>query len=153
MGTVSVIVPVGPADEEWLDQCLQSIRSQDYNDIELLVEHDPEGTGPAATRNRALKKVTGKYVMFCDADDYLAPGSIRKMVEAIPEADMVLGGFRKFVNFEQTVSQRGGRWNMRQVAAYVMANLGSPMKNQLLSGCWAKLYRADKVEEFPNLKI
>jgi len=147
---VSVIVPVSKI-EEWWQQCLHSIRSQDYEDVELIIEYDDKATGAAAARNRGLDKATGEFVMFVDSDDYLEPGAIKRMVEAIDGVDMVVGSFRKFGDFEMTVTHETSILDMWQVAMYAMSNLKDPRRNQLLSGCWAKLYRRDLIGRFPNL--
>jgi glycosyltransferase involved in cell wall biosynthesis len=148
---VSVIVPVYNTPKEMIEECLKSVTGQDYKDIELLVIRD-EGTGAAKARNKGLEKATGEYVCFVDSDDYLSPGAISLMVEAIGDADMVIGGFRKFGNFETVVSEpRRVKWSKTDLAYYALGNMQRPMSNQLLSGCWAKLYRRDKVGSFPEI--
>jgi glycosyltransferase involved in cell wall biosynthesis len=147
---ISVIVPVSRNEEPFLSQALESINVQTYRDTEIILETDPNGTGPAATRNRALARANGEYVAFCDADDYLAPDALERMVNAIGDADMVAGGFRKFGDFEMTVTHAGGLLTIGEVAAYAMRNLRNPREHQLLSGCWAKLYRWDLVGVFPE---
>ena len=149
MSKVSLIVPVYRA-EPWIDECMASIRAQTYKDIELIVIDDPQGSGAAAARNRGLDKANGEYVAFCDADDYLEPDAIERMVDAIDGVDMVAGSFRKFGGFEMTVSGEG-TFTKKDVARYAIENLKNPRTNQLLSGCWAKLYRRSLVREFPNL--
>ena len=37
--------------------------------------------GPSAGRNRALSEATGTYVFFHDADDYLGPDALRRLVD------------------------------------------------------------------------
>lgn len=49
---------------------------------EVLVGHEPEGT-IASARNHLAEKATGEFLLFCDADDELAPGYIEAMTEAI----------------------------------------------------------------------
>ena len=151
--TVSLIVPVYKA-EPWIDECMAAIRAQTYRDVELIVIDDKEGTGAAAARNRGLEKATGEYVVFCDADDLLEVDSIEKMVKSIEwdyGIDMVCGSFRKFGNFDQLVTHPSVVFDMPKLAEYVIGNLRNPRSNQMLSGCWAKLYRRDFVEPFPLL--
>src|SRR3990167_6831481 len=148
--TVSLIVPVYRA-EPWIDECMASIRSQTYKVIELIVIDDAQGTGAAAARNHGLDNATGEYVTFCDADDYLAPYAIEKLVEAIQGVDMACGSFRKFGKFEQVVSAKPERMSRKAVASYVMGNMRNPRANQMLSGCWDKLYRRNMVGSFPNI--
>jgi glycosyltransferase involved in cell wall biosynthesis len=150
MPTVSVIVPVYNTPKEMIEECLKSVTGQDYKDIELLVIRD-EGTGAARARNQGLEKATGEYVCFVDSDDYLSPGAISLMVEAMDGVDMVLGGFRKFGKFEQVVCERTEELIRKEVAMYALLNLKNPRSNQLLSGCWAKLYKTSLVEHFPDL--
>lgn len=149
MSTVSLIVPVYKRD--WLPECLESIEKQTYKDIELIVIDDPEATGPWAARNRGLEKASGKFVAFCDADDYLETDAIELMVKSIPGVDMVAGSFRKFGAFEQTVNYKTGVLKPENIAAYAMKNLREPRRHQMLSGCWAKLYRRSMVRPFPSL--
>lgn len=150
MPTVSVIVPVFRPDE-FLDQCLDSIKAQTWKDIELIVVEDKDGAGAAATRNRGLDRATGYYIAFCDSDDYLAPDAIERMVNAIGDTDMVVGSFRKFGDFESVVISPTGQMGRCDIAEYVMGNLRNPRENQILSGCWAKLFRRPLVGRFPPL--
>ena len=64
------------------------------HEVEILFEHDPDRTGPACTRNRALRKATGEIVLFTDAD-CLVPGdwavSLCDWLEKHLEVDGVSG--------------------------------------------------------------
>ena len=150
MAIVSVIVPVHKPNPEWLNFALESVRSQTYP-VELVVVEDTESKGAWDARNRGLERATGDYIAFCDADDYMEPYAIERMVAAMDGVDMVVGSFRKFGEWEQTVSHPQATWDMGEVARYVIENLWHPMNNQLLSGCWAKLYRRHFVDRFPAL--
>lgn len=149
MPSVSVIVPVYKK-EDWLEQCVASIRSQSHP-AQLVVVDDSMGTGAAAARNRGLAQATGEYVMFCDDDDYLEPEAIARMVEAMEGVDMVCGSFRKFGDFEQVVTHPKQTMTPIEVARYALGNLRNPRSNQMLSGCWAKMYRRQLVTDFPLL--
>lgn len=148
--TVNLILPVHKADE-WLQQCLDSIGAQTYKDIQLIRIDDPQGGGAAAARNRGLDKAKGDFICFVDADDYLEPNAIEVMVKAIDGVDMVAGSFRKFGAFEMTVQHETKVFRPDEIADYVMENLRNPRQHQMLSGCWAKLYRRVLVERFPLL--
>lgn len=150
MAKVSLIVPVYKA-EPWIDECMASIHTQTHKDIDLIVIDDAQGSGAGAARNRGLDLAKGEYVAFCDADDYLAPDAIEKMVAAIDGVDMVCGSFRKFGTFEQVVSAKNERMNRKEVASYVIGNMRNPRSNQMLSGCWAKLYRRNMIGRFPSI--
>lgn len=151
MSKVSIIVPVSRNEEPWLAQALESIETQTYGDIELIVESDPEGTGAAATRNRGLDKAAGEFIAFCDADDYLEPRAIEAMVFDSIGVEMVIGSFRKFGDFDQLVKGSTETMNRKRLAKYCLGNLRNPRSNQILSGCWAKLYRRELIGRFPAL--
>ena len=147
---ISIIVPTyqrGP----WFQQCLDSIHAQTYKDIEIIVIDDPKGTGAAAARNRGLDLATGEFVMFCDDDDFLESNSVEKLVNAMAGVDMVIGSFRKVGLWTDTVQHVTEAMAPYQVAEYVLGNLENPRTNQMLSGCWAKLYRRTAVPKFLDL--
>lgn len=94
MKKISVIVPVYKA-EKWLARCVDSILSQTYRNIELIliddgstdksgeicdlyagkdhrvrVVHQPN-KGVAAARNAGIELATGEYCTFVDSDDHI----------------------------------------------------------------------------------
>lgn len=150
--TVSVIVPVYKA-ERWIGQCRKSIDAQTYKGIEQVFVEDHAGAGAGATRNRGIALSRGEFIVFCDADDYLEPDAVERMVEAMQGVDMIVGSFRKFGAFEQIVTHETRELTVREVAKYALQNMLHPMQHQMLSGCWAKMYRRDLVGGFPNLSV
>lgn len=113
---VSIIIPVYNA-AEYIARCLDSIINQTYKDIEILVVNDGStdlsekiitgykdrriiylkktNEGVSATRNYALNRITGDYVTFIDADDYVESKYIEEFVQAINSnsADIVCCGY------------------------------------------------------------
>lgn len=109
---VSVVTPCYNG-EAYLDAYFHSILSQTYAPLELVLINDgstdrtddivrryiPEleakgiifiyiiqgNKGQAAAMNSGLKKVTGKYLVWPDADDWLEPDSIEKRVAFLEE--------------------------------------------------------------------
>ena len=117
---VSVIIPVYKA-EQFLDECLNSIISQDYPALEIILVDDgspdscPErcdwyaetydyvktihkkNEGPGMARNTGLEAATGKYIAFVDSDDCLdGAGAIRQLVVQAEkkQADIIVGSYR-----------------------------------------------------------
>jgi len=101
---VSIIVPVYKT-EEYLDQCVQSLISQTYREIEIILVNDgsPDGSGEicnryareypklvkvihqknqgvAAARNTGMDAATGEWVMFVDSDDWVEPAMVEVML-------------------------------------------------------------------------
>lgn len=107
---VSIILPVYNV-YPYLSQCLDSIISQTYKNIEVIIvidgatdgsyelakqycEKDPRfrvlwqenaGSGPA--RNKGLNYVRGEFVMFIDPDDWVKEDYVEKYLEIQKEGD------------------------------------------------------------------
>lgn len=105
---LSVIVPVYNV-AAYLPQCLDSILSQDYEALEVIliddgstdgsgeicdryaaadhrvrVIHQKNG-GAAAAKNAGLRVATGEYLTFVDSDDYLEPNVYGYMLGVLKE--------------------------------------------------------------------
>ncbi|GHV17113.1 hypothetical protein AGMMS49938_17710 [Fibrobacterales bacterium] len=103
---VSIIVPIYNTSR-YLSRCIDSLLSQSYTNIEVLLIDDgstdgsenicdkyaktdnrvkvihKENGGEASARNAGLVYITGEYFMFCDSDDEYLPGSIEKLEKAM----------------------------------------------------------------------
>jgi len=55
---------------------------QDQGALEVLVFHDPDGT-IASVRNELASTAKGDALIYCDADDELAPGYLDAMTRAV----------------------------------------------------------------------
>lgn len=108
-GRVSVIIPVYNV-EKYLDKTLESVFSQIYKDIEMVLVDDcskdksaqiiakyreshseiiyflqPKNMGAGAARNKALELATGQYVAFLDSDDLWMPEKTDKQIKVMKE--------------------------------------------------------------------
>lgn len=121
MVLVSVIVPAYNA-EKYIGKCLTSVIEQSYKNIEIFVVNDGsedrtelivkkyqrkyrnikllniENNGQGHARNLALKRISGKYVMFLDADDFIEPQTIELSVEILEKemSDLVMFDWKYF---------------------------------------------------------
>lgn len=115
---ISIIVPVYNV-EKTVGRCVESIIAQTFKNIEILLiddgSIDGSGTicdkyalkdarvkvihkkngGVGSARNVGLDNAIGKYVMFCDSDDYVEPTWCEKMYNSIEESD----GFFSFCGY------------------------------------------------------
>ncbi|MFF4835614.1 glycosyltransferase [Streptomyces sp. NPDC001315] len=68
----------------------------------VRVVHQPNSGGPSGPRNVALGLARGRYVFFLDADDYLGPNALRRMIDMAERnsSDVTLG---KYVGINCTV--------------------------------------------------
>lgn len=120
MPEISVIVPVYRA-EAFLRKCTESILSQTFPDLELLLIEDgspdksgelcdtiagedprvrvfhKENGGVSSARNLGLEKAEGRYIAFADSDDWLPPDALALMHAAMVKngADTVGGSHNR----------------------------------------------------------
>ena len=118
MPRVSVVVAAYNS-EEYLRKCLDSIVSQTYKDLELILVDDgstdstslicdeyaskdqrikvihQKNTGSFAARYEGYKVSSGEYIIFLDADDYIDADFIEHLADKAIEADadIVITGF------------------------------------------------------------
>lgn len=98
----SIIIPVYNV-EDYLNECLDSILSQNYTDYEILLVNDgskdrsgeicntyaknnfnirvfhQENKGVSSARNKGLNYARGKYIFFVDSDDIMCEGALNKV--------------------------------------------------------------------------
>ncbi|HEL1556457.1 TPA: glycosyltransferase [Streptococcus suis] len=113
---VSIIVPVYNT-EEFLDECIWSLRRQTLNEIEIILVNDAstdqslkiinghqiqdkrikvvnleQNSGVGLTRNLGIQCATGQFLAFVDSDDFVKNNMFEKLYEkAIDEkAEIVL---------------------------------------------------------------
>lgn len=106
---VSVIIPVYNC-EKYIERCVNSLLEQTYKNIEIIVVDDgstdhsgaicqkysnnnfiyvrQDNQGPSAARNRGLSLMSGEFVTFVDADDYVAPNYIQELLDLIWKYDV-----------------------------------------------------------------
>lgn len=138
MPKFSVIVPIYKV-EKYLNQCVESVLTQSYGDLELILVDDgsPDGCGKicdaCAEKDARVKVVhkengglvsarkagaavaTGDYVVCVDGDDWLAERCLEKYSEIIRNHDIDLivsrGGY---ADEDGTVIEHRGRWPYRR---------------------------------------
>jgi glycosyltransferase involved in cell wall biosynthesis len=119
---VSIVIPVYNAAPH-LAACIESVRKQTYENIEILLVNDgskdvslpicrmygdidpriqvmdQENSGVSATRNTAIDRARGEYLQFVDADDRVAMEATQLLVERAQrtQADMVICHYYRVV--------------------------------------------------------
>lgn len=108
MSKISVIVPIYNI-EKFLPRCLDSILSQTYRNLEIILVDDGSidcsgeiadqyekkdsrikvihqvNSGVSVARNRGLDHATGDYIGFVDGDDYVEPDMYETLMQIINE--------------------------------------------------------------------
>ena len=129
---VSIIVPVYNA-EKTIAYCVNSIRKQTYENIEIICVNDgskdksseilqelaladkrilvinKQNQGVSAARNTGLSKATGEYVQFVDSDDAIENSMVEEMVSAIEnnDAQWVICGYKFSDGQESRIPEQG----------------------------------------------
>ncbi|MCL2048567.1 MAG: glycosyltransferase family 2 protein [Defluviitaleaceae bacterium] len=162
---LSIIIPVYNASQ-YLEQCVQSILSQNICNMEVIlvndcslddsgqlcdklaeneprirVIHKPKNEGVGSARNTGLAHVTGDYIAFVDSDDWLEPNSLRPMMDYMLSENLDLIQAKKVLAYEKRSvrSKDSGRFKIltREEAADAFLNL-----REISATLWDKIYKA-----------
>ena len=169
---ISVIVPVYNV-EEYLEECLESIRHQSYTDIEVILVNDgstdsskeicerfcqadsrfklinQENQGQSVARNRGVKESVGQFIMFVDSDDVINTNVLEVLLPYmktdvdIVECRMTRKKEEFFLNKTSTIVFDG---NSKEAILNCIAF------KEVKYCAFKKLYRREIVEKIPFLE-
>lgn len=91
MNDITVCLTTIPPRAEHLAKALASVAKQTLQPVAIIVEYDHHHTGAAATKNRALERVTSDWVAWLDDDDEFWPehlATLRRVADE-QQADFV----------------------------------------------------------------
>ena len=134
MAKISIIVPVYNV-EKYLNQCIDSLLSQTFSDIEFIciddasqdgsgkilddyavrdnrikVIHADENMGTLRARVIGVKAATGQYIMFVDSDDYLEVSACEELLELLIEHPVDVLHFGTVLHANENVSDNLKDW-------------------------------------------
>lgn len=162
---VSIIIPIYNV-EKYLEKCVQSVLSQSYENIEVILVDDgstdcsgqicdrlekednrirvihKKNGGLASARNAGYQAASGEYIMYADSDDSLKSHIIETCVKSIyrEKADVVIFGYNK-------VSENGKiletcKWDTKTYTHDEMTeHLYDSICEMSFGYAWNKLYR------------
>ena len=157
---VMIIVPVYNV-EQYLDQCIDSVLGQKtkYSFQAVFVDDgstDGSGeilknrikaphvlitqnnSGVSVARNIALRHITGRYVMFLDSDDYLAPDAVERLVcEAESTGADIVEASHTFFN------DKGDQWLYRH-----KEHAGPITRHEVYGFPWGKIIKSELLANF-----
>ena len=164
---ISIIVPVYNV-AAYLQRCVASITSQTYGNIEILIIDDgstdgssdicdrlaasdcrikvihQENLGLSVARNTGLANASGRYIFFCDSDDYLQGEALERMLLKLKKdnADVICCGIENVYESgignerpeELITNLRPGRWSGPESVVQMMrgSNVCSIICNKLI---------------------
>ena len=84
-------------DDGSMDKTSSVVEKVAFDDHRIKLYKKANG-GVSSARNYGLQKANGDFILFCDSDDIMYPGSIDKLYSAAISlgADYVYGGVKKF---------------------------------------------------------
>lgn len=169
---ISVIVPIYNV-EEYLKECLESIRQQTFTEIEVILVNDgstdgsrqicerycekdnrfklinQENQGQSVARNRGVKESIGQFIMFVDSDDVIKENIVEVLFSYMKEdVDIVECGMTRdkeefFLNKIPTIVFEG---NSKEAIL-------NCIEFRAVKFCaFTKLYRREIVEKIPFLE-
>lgn len=120
---ISIIIPIYNAEKD-LPKCIESCCNQTHSKLEIILVNDgssdncssichdyaskdsriividKENSGVSDTRNTGIKSASGEFIMFVDADDWIEPETIEKMVafQAANNLDLTTAGITLYRN-------------------------------------------------------
>lgn len=165
---VSVIVPVYNA-ERFLDACIDSILTQDYDNIELILINDGStdrsgeiceacaaenrnviyryqgNAGVSTARNHGLDLASGEYIAFVDSDDRIKPNAISLLLQSIQAAESDLC----ICAYDIVYSDRVLPCMIDKAAVEGTKNIAEYFSRHFLeaiaSSIWGKLYKKELI--------
>ena len=110
---ISIVIPIYNA-EKYLEECLNSIKSQTYKNFEVIMVNDGSkddseticmnflrsdsrfrylkkaNGGVSSARNLGLDNVKGDYITFIDADDWIDENHLELLINSIKKSILIL---------------------------------------------------------------
>lgn len=146
----SIVMPAYNV-EKYIDKAIQSVINQSYTNWELIIVDDgssdntwalikqyrdvrissikSKNNGVSHARNIGLKKATGDYIVFLDADDYLEDWTLKKVNQELrkKDVDVLIGTFNcikespdlKFLRSEILSPKMINNCSQRDVLQYI----------------------------------
>lgn len=172
---VSVIIPCYNAEKN-LSQCIDSIRAQTLEQIEIICVDDgssdstldilqnyqkrdsriqviqQKNAGAGAARNVGMEQASGEYLSFLDADDFFEPDMLEKAVAAAEtwQTDYIVFRSNRYYSAEDRYEEIP--WSLRNsdLPPYMPFSYRQLTDNVFLTfvgWAWDKLFRRSFVEE------
>ena len=162
---LSIVTPVYNV-ESYLDRSVQSILSQSYRDIELILIDDgstdgssslcgefakkddrvrvvhKENGGVSTARNVGLEIATGEYLTFVDPDDFLAPDTYLLNMEYLmshKDVDILQYPYCNYISDDEILNYHRSAEHLLAGAEQIFSNWwsGSPLEYVI----WNKIYK------------
>ena len=170
MKLISIIIPVYNV-EQYLDDCIRSVQTQTYQNIEIILVDDgstdhsgsmcdtyaglddrikvihQSNQGLSAARNTGFAASTGAYIAFVDSDDMISPIYIRTLYDIINHhhADIAACEYTQNENEMDTqpIPNNGREY---KIDAATMLRQWHGKRKRVETVAWNKLYKREILE-------
>ena len=166
---VSIIIPVYNT-EKYLPKCLNTIVSQTFQNIEILIVNDCStdnslqiindykkkdsrisiinlkvNSGLTVARNTGIQAATGKYIVFVDSDDWISEKLVETLYDSIEinQSDVIIATHYTFDNSTKKIKI------FRQKEEFYNKQIASVTEKQkfltlrMIWSAWNKIYKRD----------
>lgn len=161
---ISIIVPVYKVEQE-LSRCVESLITQTYKNIEIILVDDgsPDGCpqmcekfakqdnrirvihkengGLSDARNAGLLKAVGDYILYVDSDDYIERDTCERFISVLnEEADFIAGEYREIQDGKVIYHRHTNLTNGQLYTAkdYIIRSIKN---NEWYAPAWLNLYK------------
>lgn len=168
---ISIIVPIYNV-EKYLERCVETLRAQTYENIEIILVDDgspdncpaicdayakkderirvihQKNAGLSGARNAGIDVAKGEYFAFVDSDDYIAPDFISSLYELLRETGCAIAQCRfTYVQGEPLKSEENSSFRVYRGESLMEQLYGPEEEATYFVVAWNKLYRRDLFEE------
>ncbi len=169
---VSILIPVYNS-EKFLRKALQSVASQTYSPVEIVIVddcsqdasrqiiteffeeytdiqhrviHNKTNQGVSYGRNTLVDNASGEFICFLDSDDYLEPDFVGYLVGVLTKNNATMGQCLYFS--EDPSGQPSGKTNDFSSAAVLQGKTAvfSMLEGEVTGYLWHKIFRRDLFE-------
>jgi glycosyltransferase involved in cell wall biosynthesis len=178
MSLISIIIPIYNT-QKYISKCLDALIAQTFKDIEILCIDDgstdnslnilqeyekkdgrikvftQENSGPATARNVGLQNAKGKYIMFCDSDDWYESAMCEDMHNCIEKenVDIVMCDCN-IVDTQSKHSRTSGDGDYAMLKLKDFHNISDDCSLMLNLILWNKIFKKSLIDRydisFPN---
>ena len=173
---ISVVVPLFDT-EQYLDECLSSIRRQTLHDIEIicvndcspdnsvdivqshqqkdkriiLIEHS-ENLGLGGARNTGIRSASGDYISFVDSDDTMNPEMLETLWKHVDEDqnDVVICGYNEMDSQGNILTVNNRQFRVSQMKRATVSSAFKMTNPASWNKLWRKTLFIDNDIWFPN---
>ena len=162
---ISIIIPIYNS-EKYLEKCLESVTTQSFKNIEILLINDgstdnslnicykfekkdsrikiitKENSGVSGARNIGILNSVGEYIVFVDSDDYCQSNMIESIIKNINENELLIFSYNKVMKNKE-INYSAGKIDINK------NNIEEKIVNEDRIGgyLWNKVFKSSIIKE------